>query len=182
MLLSFYVISGLIFLSQVFLTPKLTPKSVLDKTHMVLFTGQPERIYALREIIKEGFAGAVFVSGVNPQVTLYDILPSGTGASDVDMDYASGSTIENTANTAVWLSLEGGNIPFVFITNRYHMPRSLLLLKQKGLEKFAVPYPVFGGFKPARWWREYHKWLWVNIDFYTHLSEIIGNFGLNRAS
>ncbi len=181
-LLSFYAISGIVFLSQVFWAQELTADSVKNEKQLVLFTGQPERIYALREILAYGYAGTVFLSGVNPQVSVEDILPDGIGFADIDMDYASQTTKENAVNTAIWLGYEEEMRPFVFITNRYHMPRSLLLLKAEGLEDFAIPYPVSGGFKPVRWWREYHKWLWVNIDFYAHLSEIIGKIGLDRAS
>ena len=94
-LLSFYAISGIVFLSQVFWAQELTADSVKNEKQLVLFTGQPERIYALREILAYGYAGTVFLSGVNPQVSVEDILPDGIGFADIDMDYASQTTKEN---------------------------------------------------------------------------------------
>lgn len=181
-LVSFYVFGFLLFASQAFLLPSLSPELVKNEKNLILFTGQPERIYALRDVIGEGFSGSVFLSGVNPKVSVEDILPNGSGDAFIVMDYDAKSTRENAINTKGWLGPVLGKKPFVFITNRYHMPRSLLLLEKEGLGDLAQPYPVSGAFKPLRWWREYHKWLWVCADSYVHLSEKIGKIGLNHAS
>lgn len=177
-----YFLGFAFFVSSAYKLPVYKSEDIEKDATLVLFTGLPERIYALRELMGSARGGLVFISGVHPQVLLGDLLPDGAGRARVVMDYDAASTRENAENTARFLDENAVDTPFYLITNTYHMPRSLLLLKGEGVGAQAIPYPVSGGFKPLRWWREYHKWIWVSVDFHSHFPEFVGKFGLNRAS
>lgn len=98
---------------------------------IVVLTGGAERLATGLKLLEAGKAGAVFVSGVNPQVGVLQVLQAvGEGGDEaerlvrrVDAGHGARDTAGNAAETAVWMRRRGFN-SLRLVTANYHMPRS----------------------------------------------------------
>jgi len=100
---------------------------------LVVFTGGTGRIHAGARHLSGGFGGPLFITGVNPDVRLNDILAGIPLSKDkkmsIDLDYTATTTRENVQMTLDWAKRQ--KIEKIgLITGYYHYPRTRLLLKQ----------------------------------------------------
>jgi uncharacterized SAM-binding protein YcdF (DUF218 family) len=120
------------------------PLKMGDEEAIVVFTGGTGRIYTAKKLMTNGFDGPVLISGVNervhPKKVLGDLFTTYSG--DVTYDYESSSTRGNVSMTTDWVH-DKGIKSITLVTSYYHMPRSLLLLKQAGFSAKIQPFPVF---------------------------------------
>ena len=160
------------------------PDSVADpdfKTGaIVVLTGGSGRLGEGLALLAAGRAEKLFVSGVYRGVDVKRLLavfkdrPAGL-ESRVSIGNAI-DTIENAAETAVWVAA-GGYKSLRLVTSDYHMARSLLEFRHIMPGITLVPHPVFPQHvKRKGWWRwpgtasliigEYNKYLlaWMRIQ------------------
>jgi uncharacterized SAM-binding protein YcdF (DUF218 family) len=148
--------------------------SVAPTDAIVVLTGGSERLHEGLELLQEGKGRKLFVSGVNPEVGLSQLLRA-SGKTPVSkccwivLGHKAASTLENAAETAAWMRKEGyGSLRLV--TSWYHMPRSLLDFARAMPKMTIVAHPVFPAQNAGgRWWahesalrllaREYSKYL-----------------------
>jgi uncharacterized SAM-binding protein YcdF (DUF218 family) len=146
---------------------------------IVVPTGGSERLAEGMRLLIRGVAGKLFISGVNAQTRLADLiasLPPEVGKPSaalveccVVLGHAADSTLGNAAETAAWMKAEGFH-SLRLVTADYHMPRSLLEFRHAmpGIE-IAI-HPVFPDqLRRDVWWRspgtagllidEYNKYL-----------------------
>ncbi|KCZ91636.1 YdcF family protein [Hyphomonas johnsonii] len=123
------------------------PASVQTADAVVALTGGSGlRIAAGVDLVAKGRGARLLISGVNPDVTLDDLIALAGGAPEtyaccVDIGYRAETTIGNAEETAVW-AYEHGYTRLVIVTSDYHMPRSLLLLQRAMPDIELQPYPV----------------------------------------
>jgi uncharacterized SAM-binding protein YcdF (DUF218 family) len=142
---------------------------------IVALTGGAARIDGALQLLAEGRASRLLISGVNPSVTP-DILArtvgsGGKGTMDccVDLGHDARDTIGNAAETRNWATDKGyGSL--IVVTSDYHMARSMAELETALPETQLIAYPVSNPeLHLAQWWsdpdafgllmREYVKYL-----------------------
>jgi uncharacterized SAM-binding protein YcdF (DUF218 family) len=118
---------------------------------IVVLTGGSQRVNSGIALLREGKGRKLFVSGVNHQVDLEDLLRSSRDGSDGARDWASCcvvlghravDTLGNAAETAQWMRQQGFH-SLRLVTAWYHMRRSLLEFERAMPEIEIVPHPVF---------------------------------------
>jgi uncharacterized SAM-binding protein YcdF (DUF218 family) len=143
------LILGLVYVGMfaVFVTalppPFGVPPQGLDG--LAVFTGGSGRVDTAVDLMKQGFAGPVFISGVHEDVKLSSLTnvakltPAQRAA--ITLDYASRTTRENVLNTAYWA--EKHHLRRLgIITSTYHAMRCEVLFRLLAPETGIVLLPV----------------------------------------
>jgi uncharacterized SAM-binding protein YcdF (DUF218 family) len=125
---------------------------------IVVLTGGSLRLRSGLELLREGKGGKLFVSGVNPQVDLDDVLRVSRtrdwALCCIVLGHDAENTLGNAHETAQWIRQQGFR-SLRLVTSWYHMPRSLLEFDRAmpGIE--IVPHPVFPEqVEQGRWWTQ----------------------------
>ncbi|WP_371311949.1 YdcF family protein [Pseudovibrio flavus] len=127
---------------------------------IVVLTGGRERISKSLNMLAEGKAKRLLISGVNPQTTAQQIarLTSQQIAlfdCCVDLDRKALNTVGNAEETALWVRNNAFDSLLV-VTSAYHMPRALLELQHQLPEIELKPAPVFHtGLKLQEWYKSW---------------------------
>lgn len=144
---------------------------------IVVLTGGSARIDGALQLLAEGRAARLLISGVNPDVTDDDLvrLVGGEHRRDldccVDLGREAVDTVGNATETRQWAKQRGFS-SLIVVTSDYHMPRSLTEIAAEMPEIELIPYPVAD---PTHrfddWWhdpptlaflaREYGKYLFA---------------------
>lgn len=138
------------------------PDTVEDPTSptdaIVVLTGGSERLHTGLELLREGRAEALFVSGVYRDTDL-DALLRDEGVVEpalrkrIIIGHVATDTVGNAIETAVWMR-ETRRQSLRLVTAAYHMPRSLLEFRAALPEVRVVPHPVFPSHvKQESWWQ-----------------------------
>ena len=128
---------------------------------IVVLTGGSLRLNSGIALLREGKGRKLFVSGVNDQVDLEDLLRSSGGDSwwarhqascCVMLGHLADDTLGNASETAQWIQQQGFR-SLRLVTAWYHMPRSLLEFSRAMPEIEIVAHPVFPEqVKYEYWW------------------------------
>jgi len=128
---------------------------------IVVLTGGSLRVQSGIDLLREGKGRKLFVSGVNQQVELDDLLRVSGNSPDWMPDWAAccltlgheaGNTLGNAYETAGWMRSHGFH-SLRLVTAWYHMPRSRLEFDRAMPEIEIVAHPVFPeGVRQERWW------------------------------
>ena len=126
---------------------------------IVVLTGGSLRLESGIDLLREGKGRKLFVSGVNQQVDLDDLLGVSGHAPDwalccIVLGHQADNTFGNAQETAQWIRGQGFH-SLRLVTAWYHMPRSLLEFGRAMPEIDIVAHPVF----PAQVKQE-HWWAW----------------------
>lgn len=96
---------------------------------IVVLTGGSDRLRVGFDLLAQGAADRLLVSGVHRDVTLGELFALVPAAASlrccVDLGYAAGDTIGNAQEAATWMR-EHGFRSLRLVTSNYHMPRSML--------------------------------------------------------
>ncbi|MBL6958839.1 MAG: YdcF family protein [Rhodospirillales bacterium] len=138
----------------------LLPTEIDDQTTrtdaIIVLTGGSERLNTGLDLLKDNWAGKLFVSGVYQGVDVNTLLQMFRhNPADLERRIGIGtatSTIGNALETADWIVKEGFT-SLRLVTSAYHMPRSLLEFRNVMPGVKLVPHPVFAErVKQDRWW------------------------------
>lgn len=177
---------GLFFIS---IPQRVTDQQTPTEAIVVLTGGRERRVKTGFQLLCAQRAKVIFISGVHPEETLKSLLKGSEMpevvchlnreqlASSTYLGYAAKNTKENAEEIARWTQ----QIPITslrLVTAAYHMPRSLMELKNLLPQTTIIPHPVFPSRpKPSKWrkgegtlyliFSEYHKFLWgfIRIRF-----------------
>lgn len=124
---------------------------------IIVLTGGSLRLQSGVELMREGKARALFVSGVNRRVGLDELLRVSGDAPHwlsccIAIGYQAENTEENAQEAARWMRQRGYR-SLRLVTAWYHMPRSLLEFARAMPNIKIVPHPVF-----PEWAGEPHWW------------------------
>ncbi|MGV6874825.1 YdcF family protein [Pseudochelatococcus sp. B33] len=112
---------------------------------IVVLTGGSQRIADAAALLADGRARRMLITGVNEATTREEIavkhpVVAGQGCC-VDLDYRALNTVGNAIETRRWV--ESNNFhSLIVVTSTYHMPRTLLELKNVLPDVTLTPYPV----------------------------------------
>ena len=157
----------------------LVPKQVLDPSTrtnaIVVLTGGSRRLGEGLELLSQGLAEKLFVSGVYRGVDVRELLQI-VRRNPRELETLIGignatNTAENALETMVWMRTREYR-SLRLVTAAYHMPRSLLEFRHAMPAVTLVPHPVFPeNVKQDRWWAwpgtgslmasEYNKFLFA---------------------
>ena len=150
---SFLWLAGLIW----FATPPPGESRTASTDAIVVLTGGSLRIESGIALLREGKGHKLFVSGVNQQVDLDDLLGVSGHAPDwarccIVLGHEADDTFGNAQETAHWIRGQDFH-SLRLVTAWYHMPRSLLEFDRAMPEIDIVAHPVFPDqVKQERWW------------------------------
>ncbi len=154
------------------------PNAVHDRATptdaIVVLTGGSKRLAVGLDLIGEGLAQRLLISGVHRDVEIEQLLRRTTAPAEdlrccVEAGRAALDTAGNATESAEWMRRHGFR-SLRLVTASYHMPRSLLEFKHEMPEAIVIPHPVFpDDVKIENWWRwrgtaglvvrEYNKFL-----------------------
>lgn len=121
------------------------PTAIEDVDGIVVFTGGKQRLGTGAQLVADGFAGPVFVTGVYPGLSVAELFePLGLQdeqISQIDLDYDALATADNVQETAAWARKHGIE-RILLVTSAYHVPRSRLLFEKMAPRLQVIVYPV----------------------------------------
>ncbi len=144
---------------------------VTEKTDaIVVLTGGPKRVEEGLKLLKAGAAPKLFISGVNKDVKVHELLKSQEANPAVTLGYEAIDTKGNADETAPWVR-ENKIKSLRLVTSSYHIPRALLELGRQLPDVTILAHPVKTGdeydIKAKGYWAltfgEYNKTLatWI---------------------
>jgi len=154
------------------------PSDIADpSTHtdvIVVLTGGSQRMRTGLDLLAEGKADKLFISGVHEGVEIPRLMevagaPETSLRDRVETGYGALNTAGNAVETEEWMRNNGFE-SLRLVTASYHMPRSLLQFRHVLPDATIIPHPVFPDHvKQDKWWRwpgtarlivgEYNKFL-----------------------
>ncbi len=113
---------------------------------IVALTGGSDRIADAVDLLAEGRAKRLLISGVNLATSterLAQINPKHRDffACCIDIDYAARNTVGNAIETRRWVD-ERGIQSLIVVTSNYHMPRAMIELKRALPKVILIAYPT----------------------------------------
>lgn len=151
---------------------------------IVVLTGGEDRLATAFEMLDEGRADQLLISGVPAAVTLRDVersehLSRPPADSHVTLGHRAQTTVGNANETAGWVAAHHIR-SLIVVTAGYHMPRALLELSRAmpsvTLYPMRVqPAVIYDGSRPHVWrllLAEYTKWLLAQVRF-AHVARLL---------
>jgi uncharacterized SAM-binding protein YcdF (DUF218 family) len=138
--------------------PAAVETSIARTDAIVVLTGGSGRVREGLELLRQGRADRLFVSGVYRGVDLRELLrvreeDAGNLGQRVDLGYDADDTQGNALETARWMQRRGYR-SLRLVTGAYHMPRSLLEFRSVMPDARIVAHPVFPPHvRQDDWWR-----------------------------
>jgi uncharacterized SAM-binding protein YcdF (DUF218 family) len=124
---------------------------------IVALTGGSQRIGDAIDLLAQGFARRLLITGVNERTSRDEIArlnPQKRRLVEccVDLDYRARNTIGNALETRRWAA-ENRFRSLIVVTSNYHMPRTLAELDHVSPEIEKVPFPVVtSNVDAGAWW------------------------------
>jgi len=140
-----------------FATPPAIDSLATPTDAIVVLTGGSLRLQSGLELLRDGKGRVLFISGVNQDVDLDDVLRVSGNAPDwtlccVILGHEAENTLGNARETARWIRSQGFR-SLRLVTAWYHMPRSRLEFSRVMPEIDIVAHPVFPDqVKRQHWW------------------------------
>lgn len=174
-LLALLWLGGLVWFASVIPSQVDDPNTATDA--IVVLTGGSGRLKAGIDLLNQGKAKKLFVSGVYRGIDVDELLRLARVTPKpleccISLGHAADSTYGNATETARWMSAEGFK-SLRLVTSAYHMPRSLVEFRRAMPGIMIVPNPVFAENVKQPWWRwpgtgilvtgEYHKYLFARL-------------------
>lgn len=113
---------------------------------IVVLTGGRDRIQLAVDLLEQGRARRLLISGVHPNTTAADITRATEARPDVfaccvDLGHRAETTVGNAMETEGWARQHGFR-SLIVVTSAYHMPRSLMELQHSLPDVRLAPFPV----------------------------------------
>jgi len=144
---------------------------------IVVLTGGRLRLQSGMDLLRDGKGRKLFVSGVNQQVDLDELLRISGNADWASCCTAVGhdadNTLGNARETAQWMRQQGFK-SLRLVTAWYHMPRSLLELDRAMPEIEIIAHPVFPDeVSHERWWASRSTVLLLASEYGKYLGALL---------
>jgi uncharacterized SAM-binding protein YcdF (DUF218 family) len=140
-----------------FVAPPSPENQSVPTDAIVVLTGGRLRLQSGMNLLRDGKGRKLFVSGVNQQVDLEELLrvsgnAPGWASCCIALGHDADNTLGNARETAQWARQQGFS-SLRLVTAWYHMPRSLLELERAMPEIEIIAHPVFPDeVKQEHWW------------------------------
>ena len=171
---SFLIGGFFIFVSAI---PRAEPSRVSGDA-IVALTGGAERLNDAFDLLDQGRARHLLISGVNPDTRARQIArlhPQSKRWLDccVELGRRALNTAGNAVETRQWVRKHGFETVIV-VTSGWHMRRSLLELERSIPEVIFIPYPVITGETGGEsWWRKPENLRLLVAEYVKYLAALI---------
>lgn len=149
----FVAVDYVVFVSQIKESPAIgaDEDSLPDADAVVVLTGGAKRISTGVQLLKENHGRRLLISGVGTKTSRSDLGRVLNDSSTIygcciDIDREALDTRGNAVHTADWVELHNFQ-KILLVTSSYHMPRSLMLLKERMPDVDVVAVPI----QPPNW-------------------------------
>ncbi len=150
---------------------------------IVVLTGGSGRVEHGLQMLAEGAAPVLFISGVGAQVKEEELMSEHATAAvrekiyeqngEIVLDHVARSTVSNADQTTAFLRKRGFH-RVRLITADYHMRRSIYEFRTAMPELEIIPDPVFPKqFQREQWWAEANTRHLVFSEFYKYLAVLM---------
>jgi uncharacterized SAM-binding protein YcdF (DUF218 family) len=164
------------------------PSPLREADGIVALTGDEVRIQEAVRLLANGKAKRLLISGVYPTTNKPEIISlNTTGQGDaslfrccVDLDKRALNTEDNAFETTVWVRQRGFR-SLIVVTSDYHMPRSLVELRQSMPDVELIPYPVRSR-RPDTSWRTHPRTVWVLAKEYMKFITALARYAANTVT
>lgn len=124
----------------------ISPSDDINADAIVVLTGGADRIEGALDLLANGHAKRLLISGVHPKTTRGTLAKQSSTQADlftccVDLDKKAEDTIGNAEQTSAWVH-EYGFRSLIVVTSAYHIPRSMAELQNALPSVELKPYPV----------------------------------------
>lgn len=150
---------------------------------IVVLTGGSLRLERGFQLLQEGKADHLFISGVENGITLESLLKnkeiwpyaSAIPQSRIELGHKARSTFGNAEETAEWM--ERNHIKTIrLVTGNYHIPRSVHEIHQSALDVVIIPEPVFPGrFSHNDWWQSLDSMKLVISEYHKYAASVLAH-------
>jgi uncharacterized SAM-binding protein YcdF (DUF218 family) len=151
---------------------------------IVVLTGGEARIDRAVNLLSEGRAKRLLISGVHPSTTSSQLRRRYPKAGAlfqccIDLDKQALNTTGNAAETQAWAQRLHFN-SLIVVTSSYHMPRTLLELRRAMPNVELIPYPVVPrNMNIANWWTDSETTRLLFVE-YVKLIPALARYGLTQ--
>lgn len=143
---------------------------------IIALTGGRNRIIEAVNLLEQGLAKRLFISGVGKDISLSDIQKqqriATTRLQQIDIGHNASDTIGNALETKLWTTQN--NITSIrLVTSNYHIARSMVEFKKHNPSLIIIPHPVYSERIEKKWWtswqtfslifKEYNKFVCAYI-------------------
>lgn len=141
---------------------------------VVALTGGAERIADAAQLVADGRAPRLLISGVNQATTRAELAKETPTLARlleccVDLGYLAENTRGNAVETAEW-SRRHGMRRLIVVTSDYHMPRALAELKDAAPGAEIVPWAVpTARLQTGVWWRDSEAVRLIAVEYVKYL-------------
>jgi uncharacterized SAM-binding protein YcdF (DUF218 family) len=168
-----YVLSFAIFVA----TRPRVPTPVPHADGIVALTGGDTRLEAAANLLQQGFAKRVLVSGVDQEIsrgTLKKLMHAGDKFDCcVDLGYSARDTQDNAQEAADWAH-DHKFKSLLLVTGRYHMPRAKVEFQDRMPQVKLTAYPVEeSGIEIGDWWHHRATTLLLNREYVKYLAALV---------
>lgn len=159
---------------------RLPPATARPADGIVALTGGEERIAEAVKLLANGRARRLLITGVHPgtsKVQLVGLNPQSAPLFRccVDLDKKALDTRDNATETTIWARRQGFR-SLIVVTSSYHMPRTLIELRQAMPDADFIPYPVRSpALRCEGWWKDRYT-VWVLAREYVKLLTALSRF------
>jgi uncharacterized SAM-binding protein YcdF (DUF218 family) len=136
-----------------------TPSPAVRADGVIALTGGSDRISEAFDLLTEGRAKRLLITGVNKATSPEALSGHTAGGAEiidccVDIDRNALNTVGNALETARWVHDKQFK-SIIVVTSNYHMPRSLLELRRVLPDTILIAYPVISqNLKLDNWWTD----------------------------
>ena len=144
---------------------------------IVVLTGGSLRLQSGIELLLEGKGRELFVSGVNQEVELNELLRVSGNPPDwvsccIALGHEADNTLGNAHETAQWVRRKGFR-SLRLVTAWYHMPRSLLEFDRAMPEIEIIAHPVFPDQIKQHWWGAHPSAILLVSEYGKYLGALV---------
>ncbi len=152
---------------------------------IVALTGDDDRISEAVQLLSEGKGKRLLISGVNKSTRTPEIITLNVATGKeallfrccVDLDKRALNTEDNASETTAWVRQKGFR-SLIVVTSTYHMPRTLIELRQSMPDVDLLPYPVKSPRLEDNWWSD-SRTAWVLGKEYLKFITAFARYGAN---
>ena len=160
-----------------FVTPPSPENQSAPTDAIIVLTGGRLRLQIGMDLLRDGKGRKLFVSGVNQQVDLDELLRVSGNADWASCCTALGhdadNTLGNARETAQWMRQQGFS-SLRLVTAWYHMPRSLLELDRAMPKIQIIAHPVFPDeVSQEHWWASRGTVLLLTSEYGKYLAALL---------
>ncbi len=135
---------------------------------VIALTGGRYRIAEAVNLLNQGKADKLFISGVSRKSSLDDIKKRQNldirDESGVSLGHNAKDTIGNAVETVAWL--RNNHISSIrLVTSNYHVERSIAEFKSRAPELKIIPHPVYSDQVQKKWWKSWHTFSLIFSEY-----------------